>query len=57
MKILALVLAAVFLFTALCYWCGVGLVLHPKRAALSAALGLLALLWAHFQNEAPKPAG
>ena len=49
MKALAFGLAIVFFATALCYWCGVGLVLHPKRAALSAALGLVALLWMHFQ--------
>lgn len=54
MKILAAVLAAAFLLTALCYWCGVGLILHPKRAALSAGLGLLALLWLHFQDASPQ---
>jgi hypothetical protein len=55
MKMLALVLAAVFLVIAVLYWTGhfIPAGVHLKHGIVSVVLALLCLVWFRFQTATP----
>jgi hypothetical protein len=54
MKIFAIVLAVVFFLAAVSYEFSIYMTFHPRRAALSAVLCALALVWFYFLNKSAK---
>jgi hypothetical protein len=50
MKVFAIIIAVIFFAAAACYEFGVVMTFHPKRAAICAGLGVLALIWVYYQK-------
>jgi uncharacterized membrane protein len=50
MKIALIAVAVVCFAATVCYWFGIIVTYHPRRAAISAIIGVLALVWMRYRD-------